>query len=166
MQLYLTLSKALTSSRLISFIILICYAASYHGGYSAVAICEMVFAIIFMVVFMLELDKQFQVVSWPWSDMIRAAIGAALYLITSFICIIGGGGDGARIAGGVFGLLAAILFGYDAYTIYMQIKSGRQHTAAATGMWVCVCVCVRECISACSCWYTNMFTDKGSFTPT
>lgn len=122
----------LTGEILISFIILICYAASYHGGYSAVAICEMVFAIIFMVVFMLELDKQFQVVSWPWSDMIRAAIGAALYLITSFICIIGGGGDGARIAGGVFGLLAAILFGYDAYTIYMQIKSGRQHTAAAT----------------------------------
>lgn len=122
----------LTAEILISFIILICYAASYYGGYSAVAICEMVFAIIFMVVFMMELDKSFQVVNWPWSDLIRAAIGAALYLITSFICIIGGGGDGARIAGGVFGLLAAILFGYDAYSIWMQIKGGRTHTPAAT----------------------------------
>lgn len=34
-------------------------------------------------------------------DLIRATIGAALYLITSLICVIGGAGDGARIAGGV-----------------------------------------------------------------
>lgn len=34
-------------------------------------------------------------------DFLRAVIGAALYLITSIICVIGGGGDGARIAGGV-----------------------------------------------------------------
>ncbi|XP_012675549.2 proteolipid protein 2b [Clupea harengus] len=122
----------LSGEILISFIIIICYAASLYSGYSSVAICEMVFAIVFMVVFMLELDKQFQVISWPWSDLIRAAIGCLLYLITSIICVIGGGGDGARIAGGVFGLLASILFGYDSYTIYMQIKGGRQHSAAPT----------------------------------
>lgn len=38
-----------------------------YGGYSAVAICEMVFAIIFFIVFMMELDKQFLVVNWLWS---------------------------------------------------------------------------------------------------
>ncbi|XP_051964816.1 proteolipid protein 2-like isoform X1 [Xyrauchen texanus] len=121
----------LAAEILISFIIIICYAASMYGGYSAVAICEMVFAIIFFVIFMMELDKQFLVVNWPWSDMFRAGIGALLYLITSLICVIGGSGDGARIAGGVFGLLAGILFGYDAYTIFMGIKSNRQNTAAA-----------------------------------
>ncbi|XP_076131810.1 proteolipid protein 2b [Alosa pseudoharengus] len=121
----------LAAEILISFIIIICYAASLYSGYSSVAVLEMVFAIIFMVVFMMELDKQFQIISWPWSDLIRAAIGALLYLITSIICLIGGGGDGARIAGGVFGLLAGVLFGYDSYTIYMQIKSGG-HTAAPT----------------------------------
>uniref|UniRef100_A0A671SKR8 Proteolipid protein 2 n=1 Tax=Sinocyclocheilus anshuiensis TaxID=1608454 RepID=A0A671SKR8_9TELE len=107
----------------IFFIILICYAASMYGGYSAVAICEMVFAIIFFVVFMMELDKQFLVVNWLWSDLIRAVIGAALYLITSLICVISG----------VFGLLAGILFAYDSYTIFLDIKSSRQHTDAPTG---------------------------------
>lgn len=37
----------------------------------------------------------------PLQDLFRAVIGAALYLITSLICVIGGAGDGARIAGGV-----------------------------------------------------------------
>ncbi|XP_077079968.1 proteolipid protein 2b isoform X2 [Siphateles boraxobius] len=123
----------LAAEILVSFIILICYAASMYGGYTAVAICEMVFAIIFFIVYMFELDKQFLVVNWLWTDLFRAVIGAALYLITSLICVIGGAGDGARIAGGVFGLLAGILFSYDSYTLFLEIKSSRQHTAAPTG---------------------------------
>ncbi|KAG5838437.1 proteolipid protein 2 [Anguilla anguilla] len=122
----------LTAEIVLSFIIIICYAASFYGGYSAVAICEMVFAIIIMVVFVMELDKQLLVISWPWTDFIRAAIGSVLYLITSLICVIGGSGDGARIAGGVLGLLAGILFGYDAYLTFMTIKGNRQHTPAPT----------------------------------
>ncbi|KAL1020982.1 hypothetical protein UPYG_G00007230 [Umbra pygmaea] len=122
----------LAAEILFSFIILICYAASFYGGYSAVAIVQMVFSGIFFVVFMMQLDKSILVVNWDWSDFIRAAIGAALYLITSLICVIGGTGDGARVAGGVFGLLAGILYAYDAYLGFMVIKSGRQHTAAPT----------------------------------
>ncbi|XP_055021999.1 proteolipid protein 2b [Boleophthalmus pectinirostris] len=117
---------------LLSFIIIICYAASVYAGYSALAICEMIFAIVFFVVFMMGLDKQFQLVNWMWSDLFRAGIGAVLYLITSLICVIGGSGDGARIAGGVFGLIAGLLFAYDTYTIFLQIKGTRQHTAAST----------------------------------
>lgn len=122
----------LAAEIVLSFIIIICYASSLYGGYSAVAICEMVFAILFFIVFMMELDKQFQLVNWVWSDLFRAAIGAALYIITSLICVIGGSGDGARIAGGVFGLIAGLLFAYDTYTISLQIKSTRQHSAAST----------------------------------
>ncbi|XP_017265129.1 proteolipid protein 2-like [Kryptolebias marmoratus] len=122
----------LTAEIVLCFIILICYATSTSGGYTAVAICEMVFTIIFFVVFMMELDKQFLVVNWIWSDFFRAVIGAALFIITSLICVIGGAGDGARIAGGVFGLIAGILFAYDAYTIYLELRSNRQHTAAPT----------------------------------
>ncbi|XP_060913743.1 proteolipid protein 2b [Labrus mixtus] len=122
----------LSAEIIISFIIIICYAASYHGGYSAVAICEMIFAMVFFGIFMMELDKQIQVVNWVWSDLFRAGIGAVLYIITSLICVIGGAGDGARIAGGVFGLIAGLLFGYDTYTIFQQIKSTRQHSAAST----------------------------------
>ncbi|GLD50208.1 proteolipid protein 2, partial [Lates japonicus] len=90
----------LAAEILISLIVLICYAASRYGGYSAVAICEMIFAIVFFGIFMMELDKQIQVVNWVWSDLFRAGIGAVLYIITSLICVIGGAGDGARIAGG------------------------------------------------------------------
>ncbi|XP_020491968.1 proteolipid protein 2b [Labrus bergylta] len=122
----------LAAEILISFIIIICYAASHYGGYSAVAICEMIFSMVFFGIFMMELDKQIQVVNWVWTDLFRAGIGAVLYIITSLICVIGGAGDGARIAGGVFGLIAGLLFGYDTYTIFQQIKSTRQHAAAST----------------------------------
>lgn len=122
----------LAAEIVLSLIVLICYAASYYGGYTAVAIIEMVFAIVFFVVFMMELDKQFQVVSWVWSDLIRAAIGALIYIITSLICVIRGRGDGALIAGGVFGLIAGLVFAYDTYTIFQQLKNTRQHTAAST----------------------------------
>ncbi|KAK6467191.1 proteolipid protein 2-like [Huso huso] len=63
-------------------------------------------------------------------DLIRAVIGALLFLITSLISVIGGG-DGARIAGGVFGLLAAVLFSYDSYISYLAIKTSK-HTPTAT----------------------------------
>ncbi|XP_023260909.1 proteolipid protein 2 [Seriola lalandi dorsalis] len=122
----------LAAEIVLSLIVLICYAASTYGGYSAVAICEMIFAIVFFGIFMMELDKQIQVVNWVWSDLFRAGIGAVLYIITSLICIIGGSQDGARIAGGVFGLIAGLVFAYDTYVIFLQIKSTRQHTAAST----------------------------------
>ncbi|XP_062315439.1 proteolipid protein 2b [Osmerus eperlanus] len=123
----------LASEILISFIIIILYASSTYGSYSAVAITEMVIAIIFFGVFMMEMDKQFLMINWLWSDLFRAAIGTVLYIITSLVCVIGGTGDGARIAGGVFGILASILFAYDTYTIYLEVKSTGQHTAASTG---------------------------------
>lgn len=33
----------------------------------------------------------------------------------------------------VFGLIAGLLFAYDTYTIFLQIKSSRQHMPASTG---------------------------------
>lgn len=122
----------LAAEILVCLIIIICYAASRTGGYSSLAICEMVFAMVFFGIFMMELDKQFKLVNWVWSDLFRAGIGAVLFLIISLINVIGGSGDGARIAGGVFGLIAGLLFAYDTYTIFLQIKSTRQHTAAST----------------------------------
>ncbi|CAL8256607.1 unnamed protein product [Gadus morhua 'NCC'] len=122
----------LAAEILVSLIILICYASSTYGGYTAVAICTMIIAMIYFGIFMMEMDKQILFINWLWSDLIRAGIGAGLYIITSLIAVIGGKGDGALIAGGVFGLLAGILFAYDAYTIYLQFKSGSQHAAAGT----------------------------------
>ncbi|XP_029292432.1 proteolipid protein 2b [Cottoperca gobio] len=122
----------LAAEIVISFIIIICFAASYYGGYSSVAICEMIFSMVFFGIFMMEIDKQILVVNWVWTDLFRAGIGAVLYIIISLVSVIRGSGDGARIAGGVFGLIAGLLFAYDTYTIFQQIKSTRQHTAAST----------------------------------
>ncbi|XP_029463908.1 proteolipid protein 2 [Rhinatrema bivittatum] len=110
-------------------IVLICYCASRDPGYLSVAICEMVFAIVIFVIFMRQLNKDLNFIHWHWTDFIRAAVGSLLFLITSLIVLIRIR-DGAAIAGGVFGLLAAILFGYDAYTIIPAIKG--THTQAAT----------------------------------
>ncbi|XP_077473436.1 proteolipid protein 2-like [Stigmatopora argus] len=123
----------LAAEMLVSIVVIICYAASRYGGYSTVAICELVFAAVFFGIFMMDMDKQFKLVNWMWTDLFRAGIGTILYLITSLVNLIGGhSGDGARIAGGVFGLLAALLFAYDTYTLFLQIKSTRQHTPTAT----------------------------------
>ncbi|XP_030050115.1 proteolipid protein 2 [Microcaecilia unicolor] len=110
-------------------IVLICYAASRYPGYLTVAICEMVFAIIIFVVYMRQFHKDLSFIHWPWTDFIRAAIGSVLFLITSLIVVIRNY-DGAGIAGGVFGILAGILFAYDAYTIIPSLRS--RHTQAAT----------------------------------
>ncbi|KAM9504536.1 proteolipid protein 2-like [Salvelinus alpinus] len=85
----------------------------------------MVSAIIFFVVFMMEMDKSIQVVNWVWSDLLRASTGTAMYLISSLMALISGTRDGAHIAAGVFGLLAGILFAYDVCTIILVIKSNR-----------------------------------------
>lgn len=122
----------LAAEILVSFIVIICYASSVYGGYSALAICEMIFSMIFFGIFMMDLDKQILVINWVWTDLFRAGIGAILYIITSLVNFIGGSGDGARIAGAVFGLIAGLIFAYDTYTIFLQVKSNRQHSAAPT----------------------------------
>ncbi|KAI5622016.1 proteolipid protein 2 isoform X1, partial [Silurus asotus] len=118
---------------LLSLIVTICYAASLYNGYSTVGICELIFAAIFFGIFMMELDKQFLLVNWLWTDFFRAVIGAVLYILTSLICLIAGAGDGARIAGGVFGLIAGILFSYDTYTLIAEIRSTRGRSTVSTG---------------------------------
>ncbi|XP_006794376.1 proteolipid protein 2 [Neolamprologus brichardi] len=118
--------------RLVSFIVIICYAASWCGGYTTVPICEMTFSVIFFGVFMMDLDKQFSGISWVWTDLFRAAVGAVLYIIISLIHLFGGSRDGACMAGAVFGLIAGLIFAYDTYTIFLQVKSNRQHSAAPT----------------------------------
>ncbi|XP_032403153.1 proteolipid protein 2-like [Xiphophorus hellerii] len=123
----------LAAEIVLSFTIFICYASSWYGGYTVPAICEMCFAIVFFCIYMMGLDKQFTSISWVWSDFFRAFTGTVVYLITSLICVIRGAGDGALIAGGVFGLLAGLLFAYDTYTIYLQIKSARSQTEGSGG---------------------------------
>ncbi|KAL4646271.1 proteolipid protein 2-like [Arapaima gigas] len=122
----------LAAEIVVSVIIIICFAASLYGGYSAVAVCEGLVATLFFFIFMLGLDNQIHFINWACTDFIRALIGGILYLIIALICLIGGAGDGARIAGGVFSLVASILFGYDTFFTFKSIKSSSQHNTAPT----------------------------------
>ncbi|XP_048873546.1 proteolipid protein 2-like [Brienomyrus brachyistius] len=124
--------RILLAETIISLVILICYSASIYSGYVTVAAIEMVFAGIFFFVFMMDWNKQMPFVSWIWSDFLRAVAGFVLYLITSLICVISGWKDVALLIGGVFGLLATVLFAYDTYLTFVVLKSSRQQYTATT----------------------------------
>ncbi|XP_051632688.1 proteolipid protein 2-like [Manacus candei] len=103
---------------------LICFGAS-RSGYAGLAAVEMVFAALVLLAWGCRLPPR---LPWGWTDFTRCVIGAVLFLITSLIVIVDHRG-GAAIAGGVFGLLAGILLGYDAY-ITLPTRQG--HSAAPT----------------------------------
>ncbi|XP_078520649.1 proteolipid protein 2 [Lissotriton helveticus] len=125
-----TKGMILAMETLLCIVVLICYGASRYAGYTTVPVVEMIFCIIFFIIFMMRLDRTITFIHWPYTDLIRAVIGALCFLITALIAMIGSHGDGAAIAGGVFGLLAGILFGYDAFTIFQTLR--RAHQPAAT----------------------------------
>ncbi|XP_044124335.1 proteolipid protein 2 [Bufo gargarizans] len=113
----------------ICIIVLICYAASNTPGYLGVAITELIFSVIFFFLFAARYDQQIPFIHWGWTDFLRAAIGGGLFIILSLVCLIRGG-DGPGIAGSVFGLLAGILFAYDAFITFPTLR--KSHAPAAT----------------------------------
>ncbi|KAG8447822.1 hypothetical protein GDO86_015068 [Hymenochirus boettgeri] len=120
----------LAAETALCLIIVVCYGASSVAGYLTVAIIELVFCIIYFFIYAFQYDKHLTFIHWGWSDFLRCAIACLLFLITSLITLISRG-DGAAIAGAVFGLLAGILFGYDAYLTIPQLR--KPHTAVPTG---------------------------------
>ncbi|XP_057281984.1 proteolipid protein 2, partial [Pezoporus wallicus] len=93
---------------------LVCFGASRSPGYSGLALAQLVLALLLLLVWGCRLPPRLRLVHWGWTDFIRCVVGALLFLITSLIVIIGHR-DGAGTAAGVFGLLAGLLLGYDAY---------------------------------------------------
>ncbi|XP_039579745.1 proteolipid protein 2 [Passer montanus] len=106
---------------------LVCFGAS-RSGYLGLAAVELVFAALVLLAWSCRLPQRMQLLHWGWSDFTRCVIGAVLFLITSLIVLVGHH-DGAGIAGGVFGILAGVLLGYDAYITFPLRQS---HTAAPT----------------------------------
>uniref|UniRef100_A0A8C3UZ48 Proteolipid protein 2 n=1 Tax=Catharus ustulatus TaxID=91951 RepID=A0A8C3UZ48_CATUS len=104
---------------------LICFGAS-RSGYAGLAAVELVFAALVLLAWSClgSLRAPLRVPQ----DFTRCLIGAVLFLITSLIVIVGHR-DGAGIAGGVFGILAGVLLGYDAF---ITLPTRQAHTAAPT----------------------------------
>ncbi|XP_072422608.1 proteolipid protein 2-like [Chiloscyllium punctatum] len=72
-------------------------------------------------------DQSLSFIHWPLTDLIRCAIAVIVFAIISIIALTSN--DGPRIAAGVFGLVTAALFGYDAFLIIPSIRT-RQHAPA------------------------------------
>lgn len=111
-------------------IILICFGASNVRGYMGLSISMLVYTVVIFVIFMCSLHTQMTFIHWGWTDFLRTLIGAVAFLITSLIVLIQHYSDGGSIAAGVFGLLTAILFGFDAYVTFPKIKQA--NTAVRT----------------------------------
>uniref|UniRef100_A0A8I5Y253 Proteolipid protein 2 n=2 Tax=Rattus norvegicus TaxID=10116 RepID=A0A8I5Y253_RAT len=113
---------------ILCLVILICFSAS-TSAYSSLSVIEMIFAAVLFVFYMCDLHSKISFINWPWTDFFRSLIAAILYLITSIVVLVEGRGS-SKIVAGVLGLLATLLFGYDAY-ITFPLKQQR-HTAAPT----------------------------------
>lgn len=118
----------LFSEIILCLVILICFIAS-TSAYVSLSVVEMVLAAVFYVIYMCDLNTRIGIINWPWSDFFRTLIAAILYLIISIIVLVEHN-NSSKIIAGVVGLIAACLFGYDAYFTFPLKK--QRHTAAPT----------------------------------
>ncbi|KAL6458846.1 hypothetical protein MHYP_G00323180 [Metynnis hypsauchen] len=110
-------------------IIIICFSSSWFGQYIIVAIYQLVSTLIIFIIFALELQSTFRFINFPWTDFFRAASSCIIIFIISILCMASRFTDKPQIAGGLFGLLVVLVYGYDAYIIIMNIKKNKdQHS--------------------------------------
>ncbi|EHB02868.1 Proteolipid protein 2 [Heterocephalus glaber] len=113
---------------MLCLVILICFSAS-TSGYSSLSVIEMILAAVFFVIYMCDLHTKMPFINWPWSDFFPTLIAAILYLFTSIFVLVEKGNT-AKIIAGVLGLIATLLFGYDASFTFPLLQ--QRHTAAPT----------------------------------
>ncbi|XP_067268790.1 proteolipid protein 2 [Pseudorasbora parva] len=102
-------------------IMIICKATSF-GCYLWCPIIELVWAVIIFVIYSMKLQIQF----FPWTDFFRAITASLTLFITSILCICWAISlSFGEVAGSIFGLMAAGVFGYDTFCITKQIKEMR-----------------------------------------
>ncbi|XP_065102983.1 proteolipid protein 2 [Paramisgurnus dabryanus] len=104
---------------LLCLLVVICKAA--YGCFIWSGIVELVWAVVTFFVYAMDLYKT--LVFFPWTDFFRAITGSLFLFITSLLCFVWNPSLAAEVVGNVFGLLAAVLFGYDAYNIIKDIKN-------------------------------------------
>ncbi|XP_077078844.1 proteolipid protein 2, partial [Siphateles boraxobius] len=103
-------------------IVIICKAVSL-GCYLWSPIIELVWAIIIFIVYGMDLEIQL----FPWTDFFRAITGSLILFITSLVCI----SWAWDISGeAIFGLMAAAVLGYDAFSIIKYIKELKEQGRA------------------------------------
>ncbi|XP_056320493.1 proteolipid protein 2 [Danio aesculapii] len=117
----------LTLEMALCLIATICKAVSL-GCYLWGSIVELVWAIIIFIIYAMKLDVLLRFL--PWTDFFRAITGTLLLFICSLVCLKFAVEQGfsLEIAGSVFGLLAATVFGFDTLCIIAQIKERNEES--------------------------------------
>ncbi|KAK2898518.1 hypothetical protein Q8A67_009936 [Cirrhinus molitorella] len=113
-------------------IVTICKAVSF-ACYIWGCTTELVWAIFIFIIYAMDLHiyLHLSLMYYQWLDLIRATTGSLLLLVTSLVCFSWGWASSGEVAGSIFGLLAAAVFGYDAFGIIKYIKSLKEQGAAA-----------------------------------
>ncbi|KAI7798216.1 proteolipid protein 2 [Triplophysa rosa] len=113
----------LTAEMALCLLVIVCKASSIKC-YLWSAVVELVWAVITFIVYALDLDLA--LIFFPWTDFFRAITGSLFLFITSLLCMTGSWTEPGLVAGNVFSLLAAVVFGYDTIVTIKDIKNLKQ----------------------------------------
>ncbi|NXS50179.1 CKLF factor, partial [Balaeniceps rex] len=107
---------------LVAFVAFLCFAASRsHGAYTALAGMEVAITALFVLLYLLKLDKRMSWLFWPLADIFNSVIAALFLLVVCLFAVISKTNNGT-LAGGVFGLLLLVLCVVDAVLVFQKIS--------------------------------------------
>ncbi|NWX53302.1 CKLF factor, partial [Steatornis caripensis] len=110
---------------LVALVTFLCFAASRSpGACTALAVMEVVITALFLLLYLLKLDKKMSWLFWPLADIFNSVIAALFLLIVCLFAIIIKTNNG-MLAGGVFGLVLLVLCVVDAVLLFQKISLDR-----------------------------------------
>ncbi|NXV99374.1 CKLF factor, partial [Fregetta grallaria] len=106
----------------VASVMFLCFAASRaHGAYTALAVTEAAITGLFLLLYLLKLDRRMSWLFWPLADIFNSVIAALFLLIVCLFAVIIKTNNGT-LAGGVFGLVLLVLCVVDAVLLFQKIS--------------------------------------------
>ncbi|NXY15087.1 CKLF factor, partial [Atrichornis clamosus] len=99
-------------------------ASSAHEAYAALAGMETGITVLFLLLYLLRLDKRMRCLFWPLADIFNSVIAALFLLVVCLFAIIIRTNKGT-LAGGVLGLILLVLCLVDAVLLCKKISLNR-----------------------------------------
>ncbi|NWS71676.1 CKLF factor, partial [Crotophaga sulcirostris] len=117
---------ALKVARTVAAVVaLLCFAVSRApGACTALAAAEAAFTALFLLLYLLRLDKQLPWLCWPLADFFNSVVAALFLLIVCLFAVIVQTNHGT-VAGGVIGLVLLVLCVVDAVLLFKKISFNR-----------------------------------------
>ncbi|NXM67436.1 CKLF factor, partial [Serilophus lunatus] len=110
---------------LLALVVFLCFvSAGAYEAYTALAGMETVIGLLFVLLYLLRLDKKMRWLLWPLADILNSVIAALFLLVVCLFAIIVKSNKGT-LAGGVLGLILLVLCVVDAALLCKKISFGR-----------------------------------------